>query len=50
LDYKNLEVIDEINEKSYENGVLRLAGMGKKSGNWIEYLIEGGEINIFFNE
>lgn len=30
LDYKNVELVDEVNEKAYENGVLKLAGIGKK--------------------
>lgn len=50
LDYNDLEIIDEVNEKSYEGGILRLAGIGKKSGYWIEYLIGGGEIEIYFKE
>jgi hypothetical protein len=50
LDYKSLEVIDEINEKSYADGVLKLAGIGKYSGNWIEYLIKSGDYEIYFNK
>jgi hypothetical protein len=50
LDYENLEIIDEINEKSYENSVLKLAGFGKRNGYWIEYLIRGGEFEISFKE
>ncbi|MBA2655337.1 MAG: hypothetical protein H0U71_09795 [Gammaproteobacteria bacterium] len=50
LDYKNLEIFDEVNEKSFENGILRLAGFGKKSGHWIEYLIKGGEIEVYLKD
>lgn len=48
FDYQNIEPLDEINEKNYENKILKLAGMGKKSGYWIEYLIEGGECEVLF--
>lgn len=50
LDYESLEIIDEINEKSYDGEVLKLAGIGKNSGYWIEYLIKSGDCEICFNE
>jgi len=50
LDYKNIEPLDEVNEKSYENGILKLAGIGKESGYWIEYLIKGGEIEVHLKD
>lgn len=50
LDYELLEAVDEINEKSYNDEILKLAGIGKNSGNWIEYLIKSGEYEIYFNE
>lgn len=50
LDYENIELFDEINVKSYQNKILTLAGNGRKSGYWIEYLIDGGEIEIQRNE
>lgn len=49
LDYSRLDMITEINEKTYKDGVLRLAGMGK-NGDWIEYLINGGETDITLND
>lgn len=48
LDYENIEMIVEINEKSFKDGVLSLAG-GSKAGDWIEYLIYGGEFDIRIN-
>lgn len=50
LDYKNIEPLDEVNEKTYENRILKLAGIGKKSGFWIEYLIKGGEIEVYLKD
>jgi hypothetical protein len=50
LDYEKLEIIDEINEKTYKDSVLCLAGMGRESSEWIEYLIKGGEVQILFEE
>jgi hypothetical protein len=50
LDYEKLEIIDEINEKTYKDSVLCLAGMGRESSQWIEYLIEDGEVQILFEE
>ena len=50
LDYKDIEPLDEVNEKTYENRILKLAGIGKKSGYWIEYLIKGGEIEVYLKD
>lgn len=50
LDYENIEPLYEINEKTYENKILKLAGMGKKSGYWIEYLIDGGECEVYLKD
>ncbi len=32
LDYSSIEPLDEVNEKVYENGILKLAGLEKKVG------------------
>lgn len=50
LDYENLEVIGEVNEKTYLNEELKLAGFGKTNGYWVEYLIWRGEFEICFEE
>jgi hypothetical protein len=50
LDYKNIEMIGEVNEKSYEDEVFRLAGFGKNSGYWIEYLIKKGIVVIYLKD
>lgn len=50
LDYKNIEPLDEVNEKSYKNGILKLGGIGKNSGYWIEYIIKGGEIEVYLKD
>ena len=47
LDYENLEKVVEINDKSYKDAIFRLAGSGG-NGYWVEYLIDGGEIEINF--
>ncbi len=50
LDYENLEIIEEVNEKTYFNEELKLAGFGKNNGFWVEYLIWRGEFEICFEE
>ena len=48
LDYKNLDMIKEVNEKYYSNNILTLSGFGKRTGEWIEYKIDGGDHQIEF--
>ena len=49
LNYENIELMWEINVKSYENSILNLAGNSAKNSYWIEYLIDDAEFEFEFN-